>query len=245
MSTPRTQKTSQKLLKSSSKTRAPSPTRPGRKPSAAIAKGAKHPNINARWFVARIESMGLSQRKFAEKVHLHHVLVHRLLHGNREFSLEEATAFSRVLGVPLDEIILQAGIRGFAEGAGSKDTLTITGWIDGELVVHWEAPRGTKIAPRPESSAKGVQVIRFQTGGTKLDAFDGALAYFQHNAKLNGECLGRQCVVSLKGGEEWLLCVVRRGYQGGTYNLEKLNGELLMENAIVDSASPLMWLKMQ
>lgn len=224
---------------------------PAREKKSSPRRSEGRAGLNVRWFQDRMDQLGLSQRKLAARVNIHHVLVSRLLAGKRKFSLEDATAFARVFQVPLEEVVLHAGISSVAElneAPGGEDRIAIKGWVDGDLRIHWEAPRALKWAPNYESTGKHVQVVRFQTGGTKLDAFDGALAYFRPSGGVSVDAIGRQCVVKLRGdGENYgsRICVVKRGYLPSTYNLLQLNGELMVENAVVEACSPIVRLEFQ
>jgi plasmid maintenance system antidote protein VapI len=235
----------------------PVTSKPNRSAKIKIAKGVikvRKFKVNRRYFEEKIAGLGLSHRKFAAKIQLDHVLISRILAGIRPITLEEAATFARLFEVSVEEIMLQAGIKSAADlhkaGTVHAGEIAIKGWVDGELRIHWEAPKGSKTAPRPEGNggrARDVQVVRFQTGGTRLDAMDGALAYFRGQRDLAPDAIGRQCVVKIVGDESngSLLCVVKRGYREGTYNLMALNGETITENAFVESASPVLWIKFQ
>ena len=69
------------------------------------------------------------------------------------------------------------------------------------------------------------------------------MVYFSVSEGVDANAVGHICVVRVRGGEA-LLRVVKRGYQTGRFNLSMLNGIGGEEDAELDSASPVVWLRM-
>lgn len=198
------------------------------------------PRINTRWFHSQLESQGLTQRKLAQHLRKDPSAISLALKGKRRISLSEATEMARLFCVPIDEVLTQAGIK--IHEPKSAKSLSVSGWIDGEFNVHQEPPKGPRAVPVPVFGGKGIRVLRFQTTGTGLDGIDGALVYYKPTGRVDSGCNGKLCVVEIDGGGV-KLATVRNGYQSGTFNLSKMDGKLMEESVILDSASPVLWMK--
>jgi plasmid maintenance system antidote protein VapI len=66
--------------------------------------------VDHDWFVATLEARKVSQRQLAAKLDVDPASVHRLLTRKRPLRLDEAVAISRILYLPVMEILSHAGI---------------------------------------------------------------------------------------------------------------------------------------
>lgn len=195
------------------------------------------------WLKDQIHLRGFTQEKVARRLGVHPATMNLLVHGKRKVTPEYAIELAQMFSLSLDEFLTHIGYKpGSMQG---KDTLVVRGWVDGGLGIHWEVPKGSRTAPRPQHGVgDNVQVLRFQTQGSRNDGLDGGLIYFAPKTEVDLACVGRVCVAKVpKGQGADHVCVLRRGYQGGTYNLLTLGGELLQENVQLESASPVIWMK--
>jgi transcriptional regulator with XRE-family HTH domain len=222
-------------------------------------KGEKiMPRMNTRWFQEQLTKRDLTQRSLARALDRHPSAISNAFKGKRKITLDEATELARILGVPLNDVLLNAGIK--TAGAiitNTKDVVDISGWVDGKMKVHWGVPKtGPKTAQRPALAPKNVNVVRYQTAGTGLDTLDGVLAYYLETKETTGvgENVGKLCVVravpvsaasgTIEKGEYWYLATVKRGYAAGAYTLVGLDGKTVAEDAVVEQAWPVIWIKM-
>lgn len=206
------------------------------------AKKLNSPKVNSGWFQKRLQIQKLSQRQFAKALKLDPSAVTLMLKGRRRISLSEAAEISSVLGAPIEEVLQNAGI---GLGASqSKSQVAIDGTIDDEFAVRLERPKGRAVAPKPLGE-DGLKVLRFQTAGSSLESFDGALVYFRDGSVLDLESVGRLSVVRVVKGRERVLRVgvLKRGYEPGRFNIVSLGGRLIAEDVEVESSNAVVWLR--
>ena len=199
--------------------------------------------VNTTWFQAKMEAHGMTQRSLAKALKVDPTTISLIVNGRRNIKLEEAAVLARELAVPLDEVLVNAGVS--AKAPKGRDTMKVTGAIDGNLQIHMGPShvKGPVDVIVPEFGGRGVVALRFQTAGSKYDGINGALAYYVPNEGINPEGVGRYCVVEIAGKKGCFLRVVKRGYQTGTYNLHGIDGGLLCEDVRLVSASPVVWMK--
>lgn len=209
-------------------------------PTSRISRKKSNTPSNGAWFKARLESRGLSARQFAKTIKVDQSILSKIMNGTRQLSFDIAASISKGLEIPLEEVLQLSGLD--VPEVVSHRSLTIEGWLDGDMIAHWEAPKGPRTAPChfPE---KDIQVLRFQTAGSKFDMFDGALVYFKPSNKVIPDSIGKLCLVRIVGQKETRLRAVRKGYGSDKYNLTAMNGELMEENVAIESTSPVVWLK--
>lgn len=219
------------------------------KPVSKAPKPAVLPvKVNTDWFQTTLQSRGITQRKLAKALDADYGAVSRMLHGRRRMQLDEATEFAKVVGVPLEEVLANAGIN--LKSVESASAVPVVGWVDASFSIHMGAVKGPKTAPAPGFGGKDTGVVRFATAGTPLDALDGALAYYRtgagskRGAGVDAGATGKLCVVQVAYSGEWRLRIVRRGYQAGRYNLALMDGRSAEEEVQLDVALPVLWLKM-
>lgn len=198
--------------------------------------------INTRWFKEVLRERQMSQAKLADEMDLDPSAISLAFRGERDIRADEAAEMARILRVPLEDVLRNAGIQLKEDGTRTK--VPVVGWIDGKLAIHFGRPKGAQKVQAPEDLA-GLVCVRYQTSETRLEAFDGVLSYFVPRSDVSAEAIGRWCVVEFaKGG--WALRVVRRGYQRGAYNLSTVltTGDKNSEEDVwLKSASPVLWLK--
>jgi transcriptional regulator with XRE-family HTH domain len=210
----------------------------------------KNPTPNVRWFKDQLKARDLSQNQLGRKLGLDRGTMSRFLSGKRALKIEEANRMADILQVPLEEVLSNSGIAGFqVTGRERKASMEITGWVDDQLAIHHEPPRGPKSAPMPPQGGKGIRALRFQTASSQFDGMDGGLVYYQESTSVIPESIGRLCVVKLtphprRKGPDLVLRNVKRSYESGKFNLYLLNGALAEESVQIDSASPVIWLKL-
>lgn len=203
--------------------------------------------INTKWFQDQLELRGITQKRLSELLQTHTSTVSNFLNGRRKLQLNEATTLSSLLSIPLDDILMHAGISSGQHVEAGKPIL-IKGWVDGGLNVHWGEPRGPKTAPRPQIAGKSLGVLRVQSGGSgPAAAFEGGLVYYHAFIGIAQDIIGQLCLVKMVStGPNGVsgLRVVRKSYQAGAYDLASTGGVLMEENEILESATPVVWIKL-
>lgn len=215
-------------------------------------------NVNKRWFQNAFTSRGITQRRVAKHLHLDPSAISLMLRGKRALKLDEAAELARLLALPVEDVMAQAGIN--TRTLESKGSLEIKGWVDEAWELHMEPPKGPRKAPPVAggsgggSGSGGLIVARFQTTGTALDGLDGSLLYFPALSAgvVSSEAVGRLSVVRVQDGRgkgggkgngsgRLLVRILKRGYQPGRYTLCLMSGQVAEEDALVDAAVPVLW----
>ena len=228
--------------------------------------------INSRWFEDQFALNNVQQRHVAAWLKINPSGVSRILKGKRKLRMEEAAELAKRLALPFEEILVNAGIRSpdiastlARQTSAAAASLPVTGTVDGQGRVRFEAlktPGRPLSAPNPGIAKKGIEVLRMVTAGTPLDGIDGGLIYYQPTPSITVDAIGRLCVVKLlpqastregvagkKSNGPALsadsrLAVVKRGYRSGAFNLFSMGGELIETDVLLESASPVVWMKL-
>lgn len=194
--------------------------------------------INTQYFKGVMRDRGITQAGLAAQLQLDPSSLSRRLVGKLEFTPAEAARLARVLGVPLGEVLSNLGIA--AEDVTGENAVPVVGWIDDGANVRREAIKGPRRVLAPPLFEEG-EALRFQTAGGVLDAYDGAVIYYQPAGGIHSEALGRLCVVTVQGGTR-LVGILKRGYQRGLYTVTDPAGRV-RENLWIESATPVVWVK--
>lgn len=196
------------------------------------------PKVNTQWFKGALADANMSQNQLAEHLGIHPTQIGRMFRGKRRMQMPEARVFSRVTGVPITDVIANAGVDVEDVDYG-KTTVPVEGSVDDSGKVTMKRVKGRQAAPLPWGTAGGLKAVLFQTD----NAWDGAIVYFTPLVGFRNESLGKWCVVELESGSH-LLRVVRRGYARNRFNLLNLDGEIAEPDVDVRMASPIIWVKM-
>lgn len=189
--------------------------------------------VNTKWFQDRIEDRKLSQRKLAAMMGLDPASVSMMLNGKRSIKMAEAASLSSLLGVPLDDVMFNAGL---PKPRDVDSTSPITMVVDG---VGRVKPR-EGVSPRvpvPPGLPTMAAALRCED---PTSAFDGWVFFAALRSDVPAEAIGRLCLVRTAEGNEWVR-FVRRGYSSGLYTLASLTGEAVPDMRLV-TASPILWI---
>lgn len=214
---------------------------------------ANKSHFNAKWFTDQLKKLeggkGISQREAARRLGLNQATISLMFKGKRLMPMSEAPKWAELLNCGMEDVMNNAGVD-VPEGApavkGSMTKLPVEGWADGDLVVHWGAVglKGSKTVANPGSRSGHTKCIRCQTSGSKFQGMDGTLVYYDHYEGIAPESVGRWCVVKIRGSDASMIRVPNRGYESGKHNLQLPTGETSEENVIIESASPILWMKL-
>lgn len=197
--------------------------------------------INTAWFKARLKDKGMSQRKLAKMLELDPASVSLTLRGKRELKMEEAVAVATLLGQPLDEVLLHAGVRPPKEG---KYMVKVGGSIDGTGTVHLNGARGERLVIAPPGLPESACALRYQTAMSTAEVMDGWIAYAAPGGSVDPSAIGRLCLVQVGNKGPLVLGVVMRGYSTGVFNvLPWVPGGVMLEGVMLDAATPVLWVK--
>lgn len=204
------------------------PTARARRPRSEAPKLS----IDTQWFKDRMADVGISQRKLADMIELDHSLLSRTFDGKRRLQLSEAGLLAVHLHVAPEEVIRRAGI----QAPWSDRTAKYTHIIDRQGRLTAIAKWGLTTEAPPRFPSNGL-VARVQDTGS---LYDGWSVFWAPRSRIDVDSIGKLCVVTLADGT-MALRFVRQGYEPGSYNLTRLEGEG-EENAALTATSPVLWI---
>lgn len=190
--------------------------------------------INQRWFADRLLDKQLSQRQFAKKLGLDPSAVTLLFQGKRAMKMTEAAQIAALLGVPVSEVLENAGVN---PTQGGTQEVNLVGWIDGSGEFHPEQTR--RKIPAPVSMPVNTVAVQCRTAMTPQEYMDGWVLYYQQPDGKKSDTIGKLCIVKLKGGLQ-MLAYVKRGYSPNLYNLF---GAVHIVDAELEYSTPILWIR--
>lgn len=197
--------------------------------------------INTAWFKDRLADKKISQRKLAKLLDLDPAAVSYMFKGTRAMKLDEAAAIATLLGQPLDEILRHAGVVPPKEG---KYMIRVGGFIDSAGHVHIGGAKGERLIVAPPGLPEDALALRFQTSISAATMMNGWIVYAAgaSTRRLEPGCL---CIAQVSNRGPLVVGLIERGYSNGTWNvLPWVPGGQAMEGVGVESASPVLWVKM-
>jgi transcriptional regulator with XRE-family HTH domain len=192
--------------------------------------------MNTEWFRQLLATRKLSQRGLAKLMELDPAAVSLMLRGQRKMTNEEAHQVSLILGVPITEVLRQAGI----EVSEDVRRVKVTGYIGKDSCVTLFPKRTHDKVIGPADCPEGTYALQVRNPGSPKDGWMFFISPAEDDPRAN---LGRVCCVALENGEH-IIAVVQRGYRSGTFNLiNGSNGDAVRTDAGVVWASPILWIK--
>lgn len=192
--------------------------------------------IDTKWFQSRLAERDLSQRALAKLMGLDPAAVSLLLRGKRKITMAEAAQLAALLDVPPSDMLERFGIT--PPGASR---VKLVGFVNGQSEVQF-SPKGThSLVDPPGLCPPETIAVQVRTAGTALERMDGQLWFIDHTKTNPAQHINSWCIVARKDGKA-MVCMIRRGYQRGTYNLTGLGGKV-EENQEVAWSSPVIWAK--
>ncbi len=192
--------------------------------------------MKTEWFRQLLATRKLSQRGLAKLMELDPAAVSLMLRGQRKMTNEEAHQVSLILGVPITEVLRQAGI----EVSEDVRRVKVTGYIDKDSCVTLFPKRTHDKVIGPADCPEGTYALQVRNPGSPKDGWMFFVSPSEDDPRAN---LGRVCCVALENGEH-IIAVVQRGYRTGTFNLiNGSNGEAVRTDAGLVWSSPILWIK--
>lgn len=189
--------------------------------------------INRRYFEALMAGQDLSLRGLASKLEMNHSQLSLTFNGARRMQLDEAAKLSSIFGVPLHEIVENAGVM-VRPVSGRR--VNVAGAMRGDGTVEVYGRDVVELASAPGDLPDDAVAIQARTSGSPLDWLDGAVFFCRKPDGVAPTSLGRLCWVKVKDGPS-AIAAVKRGYQENTYNL---SGAFNRESATLEWATPIL-----
>lgn len=195
------------------------------------------PEVDPQFFVDAMARAGVSQRKLAKLIGLDHSALSLKLRGLREMKAHEAAEVARLLAVPLNDVLAAAGVR-----VPGDSTVPLVGFVDGEGEVHLTMDERAERMAAPAELAGNAMAVQVHAATGPLHMIDGWSYFFRQPAEVPRDIAGNYAVAKLVGGVA-LLRFVTRGYRPGTFNLISEFHMPPIENAKLEWAAPVLWIK--
>ena len=195
-------------------------------------------SIDTRWFQDLLTDRQLSQRRLAREIGLDPSAVSLMFRGKRRMQMAEAAQVSRLLGVPLDDVIRHAGIHAPAMAANDLPDLAIplVYWVDGHGEMHGiEAGQRVEVkAALPDDTI----AAQCRTAMTPLEHMDRWLILFSAPTRsgIQPDAIGKYSVIRLPGGL-MTMGYLRPGYERGKHAIHRGN---TITEAAIEWATPVL-----
>ena len=192
--------------------------------------------INTAWFQNRIADRHMSQRALARALGMDPGALSLTLRGKRTMKMTEAADIARLLGVPAEEVIENAGVR-----VTSKNTMVpVTATIDGTSELHMDLKTGITVPhPGGEVPEKCYAVI-CRTEGTDLAHMEGWVLFtgqMPNGGGIAPEAVGRLSFCRVRNG-----CIyaarLMHSHKRGRWSLHTPTG--VMADVDIEWAKPVL-----
>lgn len=171
--------------------------------------------LNRRYFEALMADRHMSMRGLAAQMGIGHSQLSLTFSGSRRLQLDEAAQLSDIFGVPIQEVVANAGAQVRASGGRRVPVVGVMRG-DGTVALHGDEHPERVVAPGdlPDDAI----AIQCRTAGSPLEWLDRAVFFCRDHGGLDPALLGRLCYVKLKDGPV-AIATLRLGYRDGTYSL--------------------------
>lgn len=177
--------------------------------------------VNKNYFIDLMKDRNLSMREVARRLDAWPAGLSRAFDGKRKFTLGETAGLARVLGVPLAEVMVNAGIDNAVQ-AGRR--CNIIGHIkDFGIVEPIESGTIERVAI-PDMLDDDVVALQAHTANTAWHYCDGWLTFLS-SPREPSDLINMLAMCELEDGEK-IVAVIRRGYNTGLFNLYNAGGNI-------------------
>ena len=189
--------------------------------------------INRRYFDALMADKQMSLRGLAQHMGMNHSQLSLTLSGNRRLQIDEAAQLSNIFGVPLHEVVENAGVM-VRPTSGRRVSVIGAMRGDGTVEIHSQdmIERVTTPCDLPDNAV----AVQARTGGSPLDWLDGWIFFCRDHNGLDPGMIGRLCFLKIKDGPA-AVATIKRGYVENTFNL---SGFYARENVAIEWATPIL-----
>jgi DNA-binding transcriptional regulator YdaS (Cro superfamily) len=191
--------------------------------------------MNTQWFRDRLADKKLSQRRLAKMLEIDPAAVSLMFRGMRRITPHEAHQISVILGVPLNEVMRNAGI----EVTEDVRRCPVAAHVDENGVVTTMPPRTHDDVIGPGDCPVGTFAIQVRSHSSTKD---GWLLFVTPAQVAPAENIDQLCLVATGDGRQ-ILAVVRRGYRRDTHNLIIWPSNEMISDASIVWTSTVLWIK--
>lgn len=190
--------------------------------------------VNKRFFDDLMKDRRLSLRSIARQMDMLPSQLSLTLSGKRRMQITEAVRLGQILGAPLSDVMIAAGIE---EAKLDRRRCNVIGHLLGTGEVELVDKGAIERVTVPDGLPDGVFAIQARTMDSQFSYMDGWLFYGKSERQDPSELLSCFCMVKLEGGPI-IISTIRRGYSPGTYNLQA--GPVNITSARIEWASRIL-----
>lgn len=189
--------------------------------------------LNRRYFEALMADKQLSMRGLAAKMGVGHSQLSLTFSGARRLQLDEAAQLSNIFGVPIHEVVENAGVM-MRPSSGRR--VSVVGAMRGDGTVEEYDSEVIERVAAPGDLPDDAVAVQARTSSSPLSWLDGAVFFCRKHNGLDPTMYGRLCFVKLREGPA-VIAAISRGYVDGTQNL---TGPYARENCRLEWATPVV-----
>ena len=193
--------------------------------------------VDREWFRQRLEDIQMSQRKLAKHLELDPAAVTLMLRGERRITTAEAQQIAGLFAVPVTEILRRAGV----DVRDDVRKVPLTGYLTPEASIEQvESDEEPDFIEAPADVPGGSYAVQVRDHASPHDGWVMIIS----GDKVDPErVIDRACACSVIDGR-LVTGVIKKGYKRGTYNLViTATKPQILENASIEWASPILWIK--
>jgi transcriptional regulator with XRE-family HTH domain len=191
--------------------------------------------MNTQWFRDRLKDKQISQRGLAKLLDIDPAAASLMLRAKRKMTTHEAHQIATILGLPLNEIMRNAGI----EVIDDVRRVPITAYMDEHGVVSLMPARTHDTVVGPADCPIGTYAIQVRSPATIKD---GWLVFVNPTQAPAADNIDKLCSTATAEGKQ-IVAVVRRGYRRDTHNLIMWPSMEVLADCNVAWSSPVLWIK--
>lgn len=171
-------------------------------------------DVKKSFFMDLLRDKRMSLRTLAKRMDILPSQLSLTFSGTRRMQIAEAVKIAQVLGAPINEVMVNAGIE---EARTDRRRCKIVGFVNGDSEIHPPEDGVIDKTLMPEGLSSECEAVQARTTGTPLAWADGWV-FFSNGKQDPDELEGRFVRAKIKDGPE-VLATILRGYEPGTYNL--------------------------
>lgn len=192
-------------------------------------------SINTGWFKDRMAEKKISQRRLALLMNIDPSAASLMFRAKRKMSPYEAHQISQILGVPLNEVLRQAGI----QVTEDVRRVPITGYMDADGSINLMPSRTHDHILGPADCPIGTYGVQVRSPTALIDGWMLFVSPAQMPAADN---VGSLCVTALDDGRH-IMAVVRRGYRNKAFNLVVWPSMQVVADIQLAWTAQVLWIK--
>ena len=191
--------------------------------------------MNTQWFRDRLKDKKISQRGLAKLLDIDPAAASLMLRAKRKMTTHEAHQIATILGLPLNEIMRQAGI----EVIDDVRRVPITAYMDEHGTVSLMPARTHDVIVGPADCPIGTYAIQVRSPASIKD---GWLLFVNPTQAAASDNIDKLCSVATSEGKQ-VVALIRRGYRRDTHNLILWPSMEVLADSNVAWTSPVLWIK--